>query len=474
MADRSAGARINPEMSPQTADFRDMFARDALRETLRAFLVFTVLALALVAIGGHLAFRGLSLGVLRDRLDLGRSTALEIAKEVSALGLRSDGIDYGLLRRDQDQIRRLIRTRVEQATFIRSVEVRDRYGVRIILVARQGSPLRATPAREAGAPRVAFQEKVVRVALAGDSPRPEGQVLLAISPPAVEEELLDLQRSLWIKIGVAGLLAVGVLVLGLFYVLHLLRKNRRLEEARQLAERASYVGLLASGLAHEIRNPLNAMNMNLQMLEEELQLAGDQVEPEHAEMLASTKSEIKRLEQLVNNFLTYARPDRPDFEPTNLNSLVGEVIRLLEVDFQQHGVELKEDLDPDLPELEIDVSQFKQALINLMVNARQVLRDGGTVRVRSRTAAGGELLLEIIDDGPGIAEEVRERIFEVFYSNRGGGTGLGLPIAKQIVERHGGSIEVESVIDVGTTFRIRLDLRHSQPATPDSPTGQPK
>jgi signal transduction histidine kinase len=238
----------------------------------------------------------------------------------------------------------------------------------------------------------------------------------------------------------------------------------------QSAERASYVGLLASGLAHEIRNPLNAMNMNLQMLEEELQLAGDQVEEEQMEMLASTKSEIKRLEALVNNFLTYARPSRPDFEPTDLNSMTREVIRLLEADFKQNGVELKEDLDPDLPEVEIDVTQFKQALINLMVNARQILRDGGTVGLRSRTATGGAVLLEVIDDGPGIPEEARERIFDVFYSNRGGGTGLGLPIAKQIVERHGGRIEVESVIDEGTTFRIRLDRQRERPATPDSTT----
>ena len=455
-------------MSQQTADFRDIFAMDALRETLRAFLIFTVLALALVAIGGHLAFRGLSLGVLRERLDLGRSTALEIAQEVSLLGRRSDGIDHGKLRRAQDQIRRLIQSRVEQAAFIRSVEVRDRFGVRIIFVPREGGFASATSTESTRTLPPDLQDKVVRVALAGVGARPEGQVLLAISPPAVEQELLDLQRSLWIKIGVAGLLAVGVLVLGLFYVLHLLKKNRRLEQARQLAERASYVGLLASGLAHEIRNPLNAMNMNLQMLEEELQLAGDQVEEEQMEMLASTKSEIKRLEALVNNFLTYARPSRPEFEPTDLNSMTREVIRLLEADFKQNGVELQEDLDPDLPEVEIDVTQFKQALINLMVNARQILRDGGTVGLRSRTAGGGAVLLEIIDDGPGIPEEARERIFDVFYSNRGGGTGLGLPIAKQIVERHGGRIEVESAIGEGTTFRIRLDPQRERPATPDS------
>jgi signal transduction histidine kinase len=192
------------------------------------------------------------------------------------------------------------------------------------------------------------------------------------------------------------------------------------------------------------------------MLEEELQAAGERVDDEHAELLASTKSEIKRLEQLVNNFLIYARPAQPQPEPTDLNGLAREVIRLLAADFKTHGVEFREELDPGLPEVEIDARQFKQALINLLVNARQVLRNGGEVAVRSGTGSRGEVQLEIVDNGPGIPAEARERIFEVFYSSRGGGTGLGLPIAKQIVERHGGTIDVESAVDAGTTFRIRL------------------
>jgi signal transduction histidine kinase len=248
-------------------------------------------------------------------------------------------------------------------------------------------------------------------------------------------------------------------------VLHLVRKNRLLEQARQSAARASYVGLLASGLAHEIRNPLNAMNMNLQMLEEELQgvpLDDD----DFAELLESTKSEIKRLERLVNNFLAYARPAQPRFEPKDLNSVVGEVIRFLGVDFKQSEVELQSDLEPLLPTVEIDETQFKQALINLLVNARQVLRAGGCVTVRTRAGSSGEAIIEIEDNGPGVPAEMRDRVFEVFYSSRGGGTGLGLPIARQIVERHGGTIELQSTTGKGTTFRISLRRRHRPSATP--------
>ena len=181
---------------------------------------------------------------------------------------------------------------------------------------------------------------------------------------------------------------------------------------------------------------------------------------EYRELLDSTKSEIKRLDGLVNNFLLYARPGSPQFKPLDLNDVVKEMLRFLENDFRQSQVGLESDLEPLLPRVELDERQFKQALMNLLVNARQVLDAGGTVKVQTRAASNGEAVLVVEDDGPGIPETSRERIFEVFYSSRGGGTGLGLPIARQIVEKHGGSIELDSVVGEGTKFTIRLPRRH--------------
>jgi len=152
--------------------------------------------------------------------------------------------------------------------------------------------------------------------------------------------------------------------------------------------------------------------------------------------------------------------------------VVSEVIRFLGVDFRQSEVELQADLEPLLPTVEIDETQFKQALINLLVNARQVLHEGGCVTVRTRAGSSGEAIIEIEDNGPGVPAEMRDRVFEVFYSSRGGGTGLGLPIARQIVERHGGTIELQSTTGKGTTFRISLRRRHrpsAAPATTEAP-----
>jgi signal transduction histidine kinase len=437
------------------------------KETVRAFAVFSVLLIALLAIGGELALRELSLTVLRDRLDLGRREAEAIAHELK--GLRPEWIlfDDVWLGQNRELIQRLIRARIQNAIYIHHVEVRDSAGHRLVRVA--GPEVR----RQLRAARTKLpvswpppDKEVIQVPLHDRQSQRLGEVRLAVSQDALQVELEDLRRSLWVKISIAGALALLLLTIGLFYLLHLLRKNRDLERARQSAARASYVGLLASGLAHEIRNPLNAMNMNLQMLEEELNVGQEPADPEHAELLESTKSEIKRLERLVNNFLAYARPARPRFERSDLNQVAREVMRLLEADFRQHRVELRPDFEPLLPHVDVDETQFKQALINLLVNARQVLREGGAVTVRTRAGSLGEIVVEVEDNGPGIPLEARERIFEVFYSSRGGGTGLGLPIARQIIERHGGSIELASGLGQGTTFRVRLPRQHQRTVQP--------
>jgi signal transduction histidine kinase len=446
------------------AGLKDLFTAPAGGQTAKVFIVFGFLLILLLATIGEVAFRDLSLRVVADRIDLGRSEAEAIAREIAQLGRDGPVMDYSRLRRNKEQLQQLIQDRIADRMFIRYVEVRDRFGMPIVFVPGEAAGA-AVLAPQPGVPRwPAAGEEVIQVPIGGQGAGPTGEVRVSISQQALEQEFRDLRRSLRIKLTVAGVVALCVLVLGLFYVLHLIRKNRVLEEARQSADRASYVGLLASGLAHEIRNPLNAMNMNLQMLEEELLAPPYRAEPDHRELLESTKSEIQRLERLVNNFLSYARPAQPRLVPTDLNHVVAEVLRFLEADFRQHGIELASDLEPLLPTVDLDETQFKQALMNLLVNARQILPRGGAVTVRTRAGPSGELVLEVADDGPGVPVEARERIFEVFYSNRGGGTGLGLPIARQIVERHGGKIELESSEGQGTTFRIRLPRHPRAPA----------
>jgi signal transduction histidine kinase len=430
-------------------------------DTARAFLLFAVCLVAFAGIAGLLAFRDLSRMVLARRADIAHQEAVRIAEAVAALGRDTHGIDFHRVRQKQAVLLPIIRERLLGLPFLRQVEIRDRFGAKLLAVGQDAprEPRDALPrAGDGGAP-TETPDQILTVQL-GRGARPEGEVRVAVSQETSRSEIDDLRRSLRIKSAVAALFGIGVLTLGFFYVLHLIRKNRLLEQGRLAAERRSYVGLLASGLAHEIRNPLNAMNMNLQMLEEELEGLPGTDAADWGDLLTSTKSEIKRLERLVNNFLAYARPAEPRFDPRDLNVVLQEVAKFLQADFRQSAVNLSLELEPLLPTVEIDVTQFKQALMNLLVNARQVLRSGGTVVLRSRAGAAGEAVVEVEDDGPGIAPEDREKIFQVFYSNRGGGTGLGLPIARQIVERHGGTLEVESGRERGTVFRIRIPRRH--------------
>jgi signal transduction histidine kinase len=222
---------------------------------------------------------------------------------------------------------------------------------------------------------------------------------------------------------------------------------------------------LGSGLAHEIRNPLNSMNMNLQMLEEELQGVPGLEGGEHVEMLRSMQGEIKRIKNLVDAFLEYSRPAYPHFEVKDLNEVLNGLARFLQADFRQSDVDLALDLEPLLPSVEIDEGQLRQALLNIIGNARQVVPRGGSVRLASRAGVGGEVVIEVADTGPGIAAETLDKIFEPFFSKRAGGTGLGLAIARQMVDNHRGRIEVESTVGKGTTFRIRLPRR--QPPSAD-------
>jgi signal transduction histidine kinase len=442
--------------------FRDVFAMPAGGETVRAYLLFGFLLLVLLGIAGQLAFREVRLKTVTNRLDLVRHEAQQIAEAVVRIGGEGGSINYSLVRKNADTLKNFIYERLSQHDMIHHVEILDRFGIcQLIVTNRPRSGRTALPFTSEVIP-VHWPEgggHVVSVPLAGA----EGEVRVGLFSTAVLSDLERIRHSLRIKVGAAAALAVAVLVAGFFYVLYLIRKNRMLEQARQSAERASYVGLLASNLAHEIRNPLNAMNINVQMLEEEFQGRPDLQDGDWGELLDLTKQEIKRLESLAKNFLSYARPAPPNFELGDINEVVRDVVRFLEVDFKQSGVELVTALERLLPAVEFDATQLRQALINLIINANQVVPSGGRVTVRTRPGSSGEVVIEVEDDGPGMAPEVQERAFEVFYSRRGGGTGLGLPIAKQIVERHGGTIGVSSVKNRGTTFTIRLPRRHDHP-----------
>ena len=420
-------------------------------ETARAFTIFAMLTVLLAGLGwvSHaVAVQDLGQQAGLEQLLQATQEARAVAQEVTSFGRGLAGIDFYRLRKERARLEAFLAERLAGRPGLRFVEVRDRFGARVAAAPSDGI------LQVAGIPSVQATLMLGGV--------PQGDVRVGVSTEAIDRQIEAIRRSLLLKLAVLVVMGIGLLAVGLFYSLRLIRKNRELEHSRQSAARVEYRVNLGSGLAHEIRNPLNSMNMNLQMLEEELQGVPELEGGEHVEMLRSMQGEIKRIANLIDVFLQYARPAKPQFEVKDLNDVLTATARFLQADFRQSGVDLVLDLEPLLPSVELDEGQMRQALLNILGNARQVMQPGGQVRVATRAGLGGEIVVEIADTGPGIPVDLIEKIFEPFFSKRAGGTGLGLAIARQMVDNHNGRIEVHSQLGKGTTFRIRLPRRHQR------------
>ncbi len=282
-----------------------------------------------------------------------------------------------------------------------------------------------------------------------------GQFLvLSVSGDAIDQEVNALRRSMLLRLAIGAAVSLVLLAVMFLYVLRLIQRTRRFEADVQQANQLAHLGTLASGLAHEIRNPLNAMNLNLQLLEEEL--ASGELSSETLSMLRSSRAEVERLERLVQDFLAYARPQPARKIETVLADLVGDVVRFIRPQFADAGVDLIYEQEKGVPPVRIDQALVRQALLNVLQNAMEVSPRGSRVVVRVGATDHGEARVDVRDRGPGIAPEDRERIFEVFYSKKPAGSGLGLPIALRAMESHGGRIEVDSQPGEGSTFRLIL------------------
>ena len=207
-------------------------------------------------------------------------------------------------------------------------------------------------------------------------------------------------------------------------------------------------------LVHEIRNPLNSINLNLQILEEDLSAENPNSPSEVQKRVRRIRGEVERLDRILTDFRRYANLPPLTFETCDLAPLIEEVLDFNEPEAQKQNVQVNREIQV-LPPVLIDQSQFKQALLNLIINGVQAMEDGGTLTVRAKPLDEG-VQIEVEDTGQGIEPEQFDKIFDLFISTKEEGTGVGLTIVKQIIEGHGGRVNVESNPGQGTKFSILL------------------
>jgi two-component system NtrC family sensor kinase len=236
---------------------------------------------------------------------------------------------------------------------------------------------------------------------------------------------------------------------------------RRLQQMQLQSERLAAVGRMAAHVTHEVRNPLSSIGLNVELLEEELADAS----PVQKELLRAIHREIEHLTAITEEYLRVARLPNPQLEPEDLADIARSTADFLRPELAAAGVELTLEARAELPLVAVDEAQIRQVLINLLKNAREAMAGGGRVRLEVAAAEHG-VVIRVTDQGSGMTQEQRARIFDLFYTTKSGGTGLGLPLSQQIVVAHGGVIRCESEMGSGTTFELWFPLQERESKPP--------
>src|SRR6266403_1541273 len=238
-------------------------------------------------------------------------------------------------------------------------------------------------------------------------------------------------------------------------ILRDITKSRRTAQQTIESERLNALTLLAAGVAHEIGNPLNSLHIHLQLMERSLQNLDDGAKAELQHSIDVARSEVNRLDSIVTQFLRAIRPSRPQLRPENLNTIVEEAMRFFTPELQDREIVVEQELRSDLPVLQVDRDQMKQAFYNVIKNSLEAMHRHGTLRIRT-DMDDTHVIIQFVDTGGGMSAESLSRVFEPYFTTKPSGTGLGLLIVRRIVREHGGELSIESPQGKGLTITIRL------------------
>jgi two-component system, sporulation sensor kinase E len=238
-------------------------------------------------------------------------------------------------------------------------------------------------------------------------------------------------------------------------ILRDITESRRTAQQTIESERLNALTLLAAGVAHEIGNPLNSLHIHLQLMERKAQGLDHDAKAELQQSIDVASSEVRRLDSIVTQFLRAVRPSHPRLHPENVNTIVEEAVRFFTPELQDRDMVVEQELRADLPLLQLDREQMKQAFYNVIKNSLEAMRRHGTLRIRT-DLDDTYVMVSFIDTGGGMSAENLSHVFEPYFTTKPSGTGLGLLIVRRIVREHGGELSVESSQGKGLTLTIRL------------------
>ena len=236
-----------------------------------------------------------------------------------------------------------------------------------------------------------------------------------------------------------------------------LTEKVKIQEELIQAEKLASLGRLSAAIAHEIRNPLSAISVNLQFLLKKFPEGSQE-----RKYLDLTLEGVRRIEKIVEATLNFARPSKPIVKDEDINEVINATLPLVEISTLKKKIEVIPKLEPELPKVKIDFKQIQQVILNILTNAVDAIENSGWIKINSYLEDEGGVsyvVVSIADSGCGIPKDELNKIFEPFYTKKSDGTGLGLAISRQIMNNHGGKIEVESEVGRGTTFYLKFKVK---------------
>ncbi len=234
----------------------------------------------------------------------------------------------------------------------------------------------------------------------------------------------------------------------------------RIEDEIELSRRLAAIGRLTSGVAHEVKNPINAIVVHLEVLRQKLK----EIDPDTRRHMDVIGSEIQRLDRVVQTLVDFSRPVELRLSELDLRKLVDEVVLLASPAAEQNQVRIERQNGPDAMPVRIDADLVKQALLNIVINGVQAMPNGGNLRIATRRE-GETALISVRDHGQGIPPDIRDKIFNLYFTTKKGGSGIGLAMAYRVVQLHHGSLEFTSIAEHGTTFYLRFPLAETTTST---------